>query len=169
MSYPITAKCEVSPEGKSCDGTSGDTGVKGNITFTQESADTCMVEYNIAGLTPGNHGFHIHELADFTNGCKSAGGHYNPHGKNHGAPVDDERHVGDLGNILADANGVAKGSLFDRLIKLSGDTSIIGRSVMVHAGEDDCGKGGNDESLKTGNAGGRVACGEILLVSASTL
>ena len=165
MAYPLRATCSVAPEGKSCDGTEGDTGVSGTITFEQTSADSCTVSWHITGLTPGNHGFHIHEFADFSNGCKSAGGHYNPFGKNHGAPQDEERHVGDLGNIVADANGVSKGSMSDRLIKLHGDTSVVGRSVMVHAGEDDLGKGGDAGSLKTGNAGARVACGGILFVA----
>merc|ERR1712113_749484 len=70
------------------------------------------------GLTPGKHGFHIHEKADFSNGCNSAGPHYNPHKKTHGAPTDDERHVGDLGNIEPDGSGVAKGEITDKLIKL---------------------------------------------------
>ena len=91
----------------------------------------------------------------------SAGPHYNPFGKNHGAPEDEERHVGDLGNIEAGADGVSEGTIVDRLIKLSGEYSVIGRSVMVHADVDDLGKGGHELSLTTGNAGARIACGEI--------
>jgi len=106
-------------------------------------------------------GFHIHSLGDATNGCLSSGSHYNPFSKNHGAPSDNERHVGDLGNIESDKNGVAKINLSDDLLSLNGIHSIIGRSVVVHVGMDDLGQGGNDESLKTGNAGGRAACGVI--------
>eukprot|EP00943_MAST-04B_sp_MAST-4B-sp1_P005417 g5417.t1 len=163
--YPLKAICKVGPEGRSCDGSEKDTGVSGVVKFEQTSAGSCVISWHINGLTPGKHGFHVHELADFSNGCKSAKGHYNPEGKTHGGPNDENRHVGDLGNILADANGVAKGSMSDHLIKLNGSTSVVGRSIMVHAGEDDLGKGGNDDSLKTGNAGGRVACGEIFLVA----
>jgi Cu-Zn family superoxide dismutase len=47
------------------------------------------------------------------------------------------------------------------LVKLIGPTSILGRTVVVHAGTDDLGKGGHPDSLKTGNAGGRPACGVI--------
>merc|ERR1712039_520781 len=114
---------------------------------------------------------HIHEKADFSNGCNSAGPHYNPHKKTHGAPGDEERHVGDLGNIEPNAEGVAKGEIVDKLIKLHGEFSVVGRSCMVHADEDDLGRGNNDEpgpppedgkaSKVTGNAGARIACGEI--------
>ncbi|KAJ8106567.1 hypothetical protein OPT61_g9447 [Boeremia exigua] len=98
---------------------------------------------------------------DNTNGCTSAGPHFNPHNKTHGAPGDEERHVGDLGNFKTDAQGNAKGSVQDKLIKLIGSESVIGRTVVVHAGTDDLGKGGHEESKKTGNAGGRPACGVI--------
>merc|ERR1711920_888844 len=107
-------------------------------------------------------------------GCNSAGPHYNPHKKTHGAPGDEERHVGDLGNIEPDASGVAKGEIVDKLIKLEGEFSVIGRSFMVHADRDDLGQGNNDQpgpppvngkaSKATGNAGARIACGEIKLV-----
>eukprot|EP00747_Dinoflagellata_sp_TGD_P162414 gnl/TRDRNA2_/TRDRNA2_179982_c0_seq1.p1 gnl/TRDRNA2_/TRDRNA2_179982_c0~~gnl/TRDRNA2_/TRDRNA2_179982_c0_seq1.p1 ORF type:complete len:177 (-),score=45.13 gnl/TRDRNA2_/TRDRNA2_179982_c0_seq1:141-671(-) len=173
MSYPIKAVCTVGPEGKPCDGGS-DAGnaCTGTVSFEQTDADTCKITYEIKGLTPGLHGFHVHEKADFSDGCKSAGPHYNPHGKLHGAPTDEERHVGDLGNIEPGADGVAKGEIVDKLIKLEGEFSVIGRSMMVHADPDDLGLGDNSEptskppingkvSKITGNAGARIACGKI--------
>ncbi|BFZ09462.1 hypothetical protein BsWGS_12501 [Bradybaena similaris] len=136
--------------------------VTGTITFTQEKAgDSTVVSGEVRGLTPGKHGFHIHEFGDYTNGCVSAGAHFNPAGKNHGGPSDAERHAGDLGNIVANAEGVATVHLKDAQIPLIGENSVIGRSVVVHEKEDDLGKGGNEESLKTGNAGPRQACGVI--------
>ena len=100
----------------------------------------------------------------------------NPHGKTHGAPTDEIRHVGDLGNFKTDAQGNGKGSTTDKLIKLIGPESVIGvcqlfillwavltssqRTVVVHSGTDDLGQGGNEESKKTGNAGTRPACGK---------
>lgn len=81
--------------------------------------------------------------------------------KSHGAPTDAERHVGDLGNILANQEGIATISMADNVIQLMGPNNIIGRAVVVHSGVDDLGKGGNAESLKTGNAGSRVVCGVI--------
>jgi Cu-Zn family superoxide dismutase len=69
--------------------------------------------------------------------------------------------VGDLGNIKANQAGKAKYSFYDSKIKLRGKCCILGRSIVVHADKDDCGTGGNKESLKTGNAGKRLACGVI--------
>jgi Cu-Zn family superoxide dismutase len=92
----------------------------------------------------------------------TAGAHYNPHGKTHAGPDDEVRHVGDLGNIEAGADGVGHYNVKDRLINIYGsENNIIGRSTVVHEKVDDLGRGGNDESLKTGNAGPRLACGVI--------
>jgi len=161
----IRAVCDVAANGAPCDPSVPEVGVvKGQITFEQAEGGPTTICYKITGLEPGLHGFHVHEFADFSNGCMSAGPHYNPYGKTHGAPEDEERHVGDLGNVEADADGVAAGSITDSLIQLSGEFTVIGRSVMVHAGVDDLGKGGHELSPTTGNAGGRIACGEIKLV-----
>ncbi|XP_046848400.1 superoxide dismutase [Cu-Zn]-like [Xenia sp. Carnegie-2017] len=136
--------------------------IKGTINFLQESPESeCMITGSVDGLSEGLHGFHIHQFGDYTNGCTSAGGHFNPFQKNHGGPADSERHVGDLGNIDADGNGLAKIDIKDRLVTLCGEHSVIGRSIVVHAGTDDLGKGGHDDSLKTGHAGGRLGCGVI--------
>ena len=85
----------------------------------------------------------------------------NPFSKTHGAPSDDERHVGDLGNFKTDAQGNAKGSVSDKLIQLIGANSVVGRTIVVHGGTDDLGKGGHEQSKITGNAGARPACGVI--------
>lgn len=106
-------------------------------------------------------GFHVHQFGDNTNGCTSAGPHFNPFGKQHGSPEDENRHVGDLGNVTTDANGSSCGTKKDLQVKLIGPNSIIGRTIVVHAGVDDLGKGGHADSLTTGNAGGRNACGVI--------
>ncbi len=115
----------------------------------------------VRGLTPGKHGIHIHELGNLSNGCETLGCHYNPFGKNHGSLRSKIRHVGDLGNIVANKKGIAKFVIKDKLVKLSGKYSVIGRSIVVHADEDDLGKGSHSDSLVTGHSGNRVTCGVI--------
>ena len=135
-------------------------GIEGVVKFIETSQVTKIIA-EIKGLKPGKHGFHVHEFGNLTQGCKTAGGHYNPFAKNHGGPAEEERHVGDLGNIVAGEDGVGYFELEDKQIRLSGDYSIVGRSVVVHADEDDLGKGGFEDSLTTGHAGARVVCGVI--------
>lgn len=129
--------------------------VQGTVTFTQV-ADGVLIRADVTGLTPGNHGFHVHENGDCSSpDAKSAGGHYNPHAHHHGAPVDAQRHTGDLGNLVADDSGHAVLEWTDPDMKLTGESSVVGRAVIVHAGEDDY------TTQPTGNAGARVACGVI--------
>ncbi|KAJ1976769.1 Superoxide dismutase [Cu-Zn] [Dimargaris xerosporica] len=140
----------------------GDSSVSGIVKFIQTAENgPVRVVGELAGLEPGKHGFHVHQYGDNTNGCTSAGSHFNPHKQVHGAPEDEVRHVGDLGNIVADANGKASIDIEDSVIQLSGPHSVIGRTIVVHKDEDDLGKGGHALSLTTGNAGDRLACGVI--------
>jgi Cu-Zn family superoxide dismutase len=143
-----------------------DSGVRGVVRFRQSRAGgDVSITGRITGLTRGKHGFHIHATGDHSQGCTTAGGHFNPLGAPHGGPSDppSKRHIGDLGNIEADAGGVAEFTLRDGLISLlPGDkASIIGRSVVVHADEDDLGRGGYPDSATTGHAGARVSCGVV--------
>ncbi|TGO83489.1 hypothetical protein BPOR_0639g00020 [Botrytis porri] len=137
--------------------------VSGTVTFEQsEENSPTTITWNITGNDANaERGMHVHQFGDNTNGCTSAGPHFNPHGQTHGAPTDEVRHVGDLGNFKTDAQGNATGSVQDSHIKLIGPLSVIGRTVVVHSGTDDLGKGENEESKKTGNAGTRPACGVI--------
>jgi Cu-Zn family superoxide dismutase len=127
----------------------------GIVTFTKVQGGV-HVEAEIRGLTPGLHGFHIHEFGDCSSpDAMSAGGHFNPAKAEHGAPTAGKRHVGDLGNIEASARGVAKLDVVDPLLGFSGPSSIIGRGLIVHEKPDDL------KTQPTGNAGGRVACAVI--------
>ena len=129
--------------------------VGGIVTFTR-SGEEVKVVADITGLTPGKHGFHIHEFGDCSSSDgSSAGGHFNPMHKAHGAPDATDRHAGDLGNIEADASGKAHLESSDKVMKLSGAESIIGHAVIVHEKADDL------KTQPTGNAGGRLACGVI--------
>ncbi|KAK4690310.1 superoxide dismutase, Cu-Zn family, partial [Lecanoromycetidae sp. Uapishka_2] len=141
----------------------GDSKVGGTVTFEQASESSpTTISWDITGHDPSaKRGMHVHQFGDNTNGCTSAGPHFNPHSKTHGAPDDSERHVGDLGNFETNAEGNAKDSKEDKLIKLIGPESVLGRTIVVHAGTDDLGKGGHEQSKTTGNAGGRPACGVI--------
>lgn len=146
-------------------------GIKGEIHFHQTiGMDFIQIYGYINGLTPGLHGFHIHtEGANVIEKCKPGnccdllGGHYNPFNKNHGYPIDEERHVGDLGNVHANKKGFAEIRLKDPLIKLNGPYSVVGRSLIVHANTDDGGEEGTYESRTTGTSGPRLACAIIKL------
>lgn len=135
--------------------------VKGTILLMQKTNTPTLIKGTITGLEPGEHGFHIHEYGDMSDGCASMGGHYNPDGEDHAGI--DNGHVGDLGNITADEKGVAVVNIKADRVDLMGDRSVVGRGIVVHADKDDLGQGGDKESLKTGNAGDRLACGVIVL------
>jgi superoxide dismutase, Cu-Zn family len=140
-----------------------ESGVKGTIHFIQRG-DIVEVTGKIMGLEPGKHGFHVHEFGDLTDMKmgKSAGDHYNPTGEPHGKPDSHERHVGDLGNIEADENGVAEIRIRDKLLKLNGAHSILGRAIVVHAKADEF-------TQPSGDAGDRVALGVIGIAKSDTV
>ena len=128
----------------------------GIVRFTQDG-DSVKVVADVEGLVAGEkHAFHIHQYGDCTlpDGA-SAGGHYNPEGHQHGLPETENRHAGDLGNIVAGSDGRAHYEITVKNISVAGiKNPIIGRGVVVHAKVD-------DGSQPVGNAGGRIACGVI--------
>ena len=129
----------------------------GVVNFSHDG-DMMQVDVRVDGLKPNSmHGLHIHSIGDCrAPDASSAGGHFNPHGSSHGGPDTEPRHVGDLGNIQADANGSAIISIEVAGITLGEDVdSIIGRAVIVHAHADDL------SGQPSGNAGPRIACGLI--------
>lgn len=130
----------------------GDSGVMGTVYF-KATEEGVAVKATLNGLVAGNHGFHIHQYGDCTapDGT-SAGGHFNPGGNQHNSPDADDRHMGDMGNIMADSNGFASLEYVDSTIRMD---QILGRGIIVHAGEDDL------SSQPSGAAGPRVACGVI--------
>jgi Cu-Zn family superoxide dismutase len=130
--------------------------VTGTVTFAPV-ADGVQVHAEITGLTPGKHGFHVHEFGDCSaSDAASAGAHFNPTNQPHAGPDATARHEGDMGNVEADASGNAKLDYVDHQISLTNDAkSVIGRSVVVHAKPDDL------KTQPSGDSGARIACGVI--------
>ncbi len=130
-------------------------GSLGTVTFIQEGRHVRIIA-DMQGLTPGKHGIHVHEFGDTSafDGT-SAGGHFNPRNTPHGAPTAEVRHVGDLGNLEVDRNGVATYNRLDEVITLNGPNSVVGRAVVVKAGPDDF------KTQPGGAAGARIAWGVI--------
>lgn len=135
---------------------------KGIVRFHQRNFDSqTRVEGDFTGLKKNSkHGFHIHAYGDLTDGCNTAGPHFNPFNKSHGGKDGEVRHVGDLGNVESDGEGNAK-YREDVDIMLMGMYSVVGRSCVLHDNEDDLGRGNFDDSKTTGHSGPRIACGVI--------
>jgi superoxide dismutase, Cu-Zn family len=115
-------------------------------------------------LNDGPHGFHVHQFGDMSRGCESMGPHFDdtlfPH--THGDINTHRSHWGDLGNVDA-KDGIVDIDIRCKTISLSpiSPKFVVGRGLVLHQNRDDLGMGGNEESLKTGNSGHRVACGVI--------
>lgn len=131
--------------------------LSGTVSFTPRG-DRVLVEARVSGLTPGPHGFHVHEAGDCSAAdAGSAKGHFNPEGKSHGHPGSTERHAGDLPNLVADASGTASYRAEVQGLRLTGAADgILGRSVVIHADADD------HRSQPAGNSGKRIGCGVIV-------
>lgn len=110
----------------------------------------------VKGLKPGAvHGFHIHENGKCEGDFKSAGEHFNPKKIDHGGPASHKRHLGDLGNLVANKEGVAKVDVVLKDLSNEEINSIIGKSVIIHSKADDF------STQPSGDSGERVACGVI--------
>jgi len=136
-----------------------DTQVAGKVTFTQ-TADGVMVVADVSGVAPGLHGIHLHEKGDCSaEDFTSTGGHFNPTGDPHGGPDDAIRHAGDFGNVSVGADGSGHLELLTDMLTVEpgAETTVIGRAVILHEGEDDL------ESQPTGAAGARLACGTVVM------
>ncbi|KAI9318993.1 copper chaperone for superoxide dismutase [Dichotomocladium elegans] len=135
----------------------------GLARFVQVDEETCLIDLTVAGLTPGNHGVHIHELGDISGGWQSCGDHFNPTHVDHGDAQ--TGHVGDLGNVWVDENGWGDLVIESSRVKV---WDIIGRSMVISAKEDDLGRSsGNEQSKWDGNSGPGILCG-IIARSAGT-
>lgn len=143
-----SASAELAP-------TQGNT-ASGDVRFSKQG-DKVLIEAEFAGLTPGLHGFHVHEKGDCSApDGSSAGAHFNPTGAPHGGPTSAAHHLGDLPMLAADEKGRAKLRMALASLALDGPNSIIGKALIVHAQADDF------QTQPTGNSGARVACGVIV-------
>jgi Cu-Zn family superoxide dismutase len=134
----------------------------GTATLTEVKKGVKIV-LKVSGLSPGKHGFHLHEKGacdppDF----KSAGGHFNPFGKHHGAKNPQGKHAGDFPNLEVKENGTAKVTVVAEGATLKqGAGSLLkedGTSIVIHADADD------EMSDPAGNSGARIGCGTIVTV-----
>ncbi|QEL64329.1 superoxide dismutase, Cu-Zn family [Oryzomicrobium terrae] len=154
----LTAACASTPPDGSARAVlapSSGSKVSGEVVFTSISGGV-RVEARATGLTPGEHGFHVHEVGDCSapDGT-SAKGHFNPTGKAHGNSTMGEHHAGDIPNLVADGSGVVRQRMDVMGMSLEGPTGIMGRAIVIHADPDDY------KSQPAGNSGKRVACGVI--------
>jgi superoxide dismutase, Cu-Zn family len=143
-------------------GTAENSQIRGTVNFT-DTATGLQIKAKLSGLPPGSHAFHIHEFGSCADLGKAAGSHYNPLGAPHGQVLKagiQHAHAGDLGNIIVAADGTAAlEATVPDLHLADGKYNVAGRSVVVHEKLDDF-------SQPAGNAGGRIACGTIVLIGA---
>jgi Cu-Zn family superoxide dismutase len=149
----LAAKAEVQP-------TAGHE-ARGTVEFYL-AQPSMAIKVELAGLKPGNHGFHVHENGDCGGAnAAAAGAHLNPNGTPHGDPddADQRHHAGDLGNVRAEDDGTVKQWLRTEDMQLQGPAGILGKAIVVHSGDDDL------KSDPAGESGEPIACGVIKAVA----
>lgn len=155
----LFASATLAPTGK-------DSGLSGTVRFfdTRAERNGMLVIAEVEGVTPGQHGIHIHERGDCSRGGEAAGGHWNPDGSPHAAPTSPQHHAGDLGNIdvLPSGRGVLELTLLapdSGMGNVNMQEGVMGKSVVLHAQPDDL------RSQPAGDSGARIACGVITRAS----
>jgi Cu-Zn family superoxide dismutase len=138
----------------------GGSKAEGTVEFVPEGS-AMVIQARLSGLTPGEHGLHVHEIGSCSSpDGSSAGEHLAPEGDAHGSPhsAHEAHHVGDLGNLVADQSGSGAVTVQDDELELEGEHGVVGRAVVVHAGKDDF------TTQPDGNSGDPAACGVIEVV-----
>lgn len=130
--------------------------LSGDVSF-KKVKEGIQVSGHFSGLNPNTtHGIHVHEKGECSGpDYSSAGGHFNPNNRMHGSPDKNSSHVGDLGNLVADANGMASINKIVPHDKAKDFSKMSGKSVIIHSGADDL------RSQPSGDSGDRIACGVI--------
>lgn len=134
--------------------------VVGTVALVQTDGAGVLLNVSVSSLPPGSHAFHIHETGKCEGDFKSAGGHFNPEGHQHGMLTEGGPHAGDLPNIHIPASGTLNVEIVAPHVALPKDAENTlfdedGSAFVVHAGVDDY------KSQPSGDAGGRIACGVI--------
>lgn len=133
----------------------------GTAELVQTPNHGVLIRLAVDGLEPGEHAFHIHETGRcVTPDFGSAGGHFAPHGRSHGALHHDGMHGGDMPNVHVPASGSVRAErLAEHVSLVPGHAGFLldddGSALVIHAGADDY------RSQPSGDAGARVACGVI--------
>ena len=133
---------------------------KGMVHFQDQGDGNTEVVVDLTGVPPGVHGFHVHDKGDCGNNGQNAGGHFNPTNMPHGAPDAQSHHAGDFGNVTADDKGEVHTRFTTHSVMVKeGTMSVVGHAVVLHGNPDDL------VSQPAGNAGPRIACGIVTLMS----
>ena len=152
------AACSSStePDAPSVTITINDTGGGGSLgtVLVEDTDGGARFTPNLTGLSPGEHGFHVHENPDCGDGGKNAGGHYDPDNTGRHEGPNGNGHLGDLPRLAVDATGAASVAVVAPRVRVS---DLDGRALIVHAGGDNY----SDEPAALGGGGARVACGVV--------
>ena len=129
----------------------------GTVTFTDDGMGGVTVSADLHDVEgDGPHGFHVHEGTECSAPTfETAGGHFNPEGTDHAGPPTTPRHAGDFGNVEISGGSGTLDADSDLITLEAGSASVVGKAVILHAGEDDC------TSQPSGAAGDRLACGVV--------
>ena len=137
---------------------------KGTVHFQDVGDGTAEVVVDLTGVPPGEHGFHVHDKGDCGNNGANAGPHFDPTHMVHGDPQAQSHHAGDFGNVTANANGEVHTHFETHSVTVKeGMLSVVGHAVVLHGNPDDL------VSQPSGNAGPRIACGVVTLMSGNTM
>ncbi|WAR22763.1 SODE-like protein [Mya arenaria] len=146
------------------------TPVKGRVDVRQDMQMTpplMQVRVQVYGLpesmmNDAEHAMHVHQWGDTARDCYSAGPHFDMDGvSRHGGPASIDRtmrHDGDFGNLRQTNNGIIDTTFNVQNLMLVGERGIMGRSIVIHEGPDDMGRGQAPSSRHDGNAGAPIAC-----------